>query len=139
MWLWQLELDNCQPIILHALVHVRHRRFDFQTSIPPLFNHMMASTKPLAMLVARSCQTARLSSAVRPLASPSSSLAAFSTSTTRAYATPSGPPPPGFRLPKPERWDESKESSLDKAGKYFLLTEMARGMYVVLEQFFRPP
>jgi hypothetical protein len=42
-------------------------------------------------------------------------------------------------LPKPERWDESKESALDKAGKYFLLTEMARGMYVVLEQFFRPP
>jgi NADH dehydrogenase (ubiquinone) Fe-S protein 8 len=50
-----------------------------------------------------------------------------------------GPPPQGFRLPKPERWDESKESGLDKAGKFFLLTEMARGMYVVLEQFFRPP
>ena len=28
---------------------------------------------------------------------------------------------------------------MDKAGKYFLLGEMARGMYVVLEQFFRPP
>jgi len=42
-------------------------------------------------------------------------------------------------LPKPERWDQSKESTLDKAGKYFLLTEMARGMYVVLENYFRPP
>jgi hypothetical protein len=28
---------------------------------------------------------------------------------------------------------------MDRVGKYFLLTEMARGMYVVLEQFFRPP
>ncbi|RKF83067.1 NADH-ubiquinone oxidoreductase 23 kDa subunit, mitochondrial [Golovinomyces cichoracearum] len=57
----------------------------------------------------------------------------------RTYATPSGPPPTRFRLPKPERWNTSKESVLDKAGTYFLLTEMFRGMYVVLEQFFRPP
>lgn len=28
---------------------------------------------------------------------------------------------------------------MDKASNYFLLTEMFRGMYVVLEQFFRPP
>ena len=28
---------------------------------------------------------------------------------------------------------------MDKASNYFLLTEMLRGMYVVLEQFFRPP
>ena len=62
----------------------------------------------------------------------------FSTSTSR-HGTPSGPPPSNFRLSKPERWDQGKESSLDKAGKYFLLTEMLRGMYVVLEQFFRPP
>jgi NADH dehydrogenase (ubiquinone) Fe-S protein 8 len=65
-------------------------------------------------------------------------MAAFSTS-LRSYATPAGPPPSNFRLPKPQRWDESKESGLDKAGKYFLMLEMARGMYVVLEQFFRPP
>ncbi|MCJ1394978.1 hypothetical protein MMC18_007859 [Xylographa bjoerkii] len=64
--------------------------------------------------------------------------AAFSTSAFRS-ATPLGPPPAGFRLPRKERWDEARESSLDKAGKYFLLTEMMRGMYVVLEQFFRPP
>ena len=66
------------------------------------------------------------------------SAALFSTSSFR-FATPAGPPPQGFRLPRKERWDESKETSLDKAGKYFLLTEMMRGMYVVLEQFFRPP
>jgi hypothetical protein len=136
---------NYQPITVNALVDRRHRRFDFKTSSPPLSNdfatsnHTMASAKPLTMLVARSRPTARLSNAARPFAPSSSPLAAFSTSTFRAYATPSGPPPPGFRLPKPERWDQSKESSLDKAGKYFLLTEMARGMYVVLEQFFRPP
>ena len=54
-------------------------------------------------------------------------------------ATSHGPPPQGFRLQTPKRWDEGSESSLDKAGRYFLLTEMLRGMYVVLEQFFRPP
>ncbi|RFU30833.1 hypothetical protein B7463_g5515, partial [Scytalidium lignicola] len=87
------------------------------------------------MLVVRSRPAARLATSGRTL---SSSVAAFSTSTVRA-ATPYGPPPPGFRISKPERWNESSESTLDRAGKYFLLTEMARGMYVVLEQFFRPP
>jgi NADH dehydrogenase (ubiquinone) Fe-S protein 8 len=65
-------------------------------------------------------------------------LATFSTS-SRRLATPSGPPPKGFRLPRVRRWDESKESAFDKAGNYFLLTEMLRGMYVLLEQFFRSP
>ena len=67
-----------------------------------------------------------------------SSAATFSTSSAR-LATPSGPPPPGFRLPRMPRWNEKKESALDQAGRYFLMTEMMRGMYVVLEQFFRPP
>jgi len=57
----------------------------------------------------------------------------------RGYATPSGPPPPGFRLKPPVEWDQEKEGTFDRVGKYFLLTEMARGMYVLLEQFFRPP
>lgn len=57
----------------------------------------------------------------------------------RGYATPSGPPPKNFRLRPPVEWDQEKESTLDKAGKYFLMTEMLRGMYVLLEQFFRPP
>ena len=64
--------------------------------------------------------------------------AAFSTTALRP-ATTQGPPPQGFRLPRPERWNEEKESVWDHAGNYFLLTEMLRGMYVVLEQFFRPP
>jgi len=65
--------------------------------------------------------------------------ATFTTSARRA-ALPSGPPPQGFRVAKPERWDDStQESALDKASKYFLMTEMARGMWVLMEQFFRPP
>lgn len=59
--------------------------------------------------------------------------------TSRHHALPAGPPPANFRLPPPTRWNEGKQSSLDNAGNYFLLTEMLRGMYVVLEQFFRPP
>jgi NADH dehydrogenase (ubiquinone) Fe-S protein 8 len=37
------------------------------------------------------------------------------------------------------RFNEKKDSLFDHAGNYFLLTELFRGMYVVLEQFFRPP
>jgi NADH dehydrogenase (ubiquinone) Fe-S protein 8 len=61
----------------------------------------------------------------------------FHTSTPH-NATPYGQPPKGFRLPRPKRFDEG-ESAMDKASNYFLLTEMFRGMYVVMEQFFRPP
>lgn len=57
----------------------------------------------------------------------------------RMYATPSGPPPAGFRQKRPRAWDDEKETTLDRAGRYFLLTEMFRGMYVALEQFFRAP
>jgi NADH dehydrogenase (ubiquinone) Fe-S protein 8 len=66
------------------------------------------------------------------------STANFSSSASRA-ATPAGAPPAGFRLPAPKRWDQDPESSLDKGSKYFLMAEIFRGMYVVLEQFFRPP
>jgi len=64
--------------------------------------------------------------------------AAYFHSSSPRYALPSGPPPQGYRLPRPKRFDEG-EHVLDKASNYFLLTEMFRGMYVVLEQFFRPP
>ncbi|KAI1485919.1 NADH-ubiquinone oxidoreductase 23 kDa subunit [Biscogniauxia mediterranea] len=57
----------------------------------------------------------------------------------RTYATPAGPPPKGFRLRKPPSWEEEKERTLDRAGKFFLMTEMFRGMYVAMEQYFRPP
>lgn len=57
----------------------------------------------------------------------------------RSYATPAGPPPPNFRLPRSKRWDDETETTLDRNGRYFLMTEMFRGMYVALEQYFRPP
>lgn len=89
-----------------------------------------------AMATSRS--VARLIAFRRSPFMPIGSAANFSSSVSRA-ATPAGPPQPGFRLPPPKRWDQGAESSLDKASKYFLMAEIFRGMYVVLEQFFRPP
>ncbi|KAL0637806.1 ndufs8, ubiquinone oxidoreductase 23 kd subunit [Maublancomyces gigas] len=62
----------------------------------------------------------------------------FSTTSVHRHATPRPPPPTGFRVGRPQTWEDGG-SSLDKAAKYFLMSEMARGMYVVLEQFFRAP
>jgi len=86
---------------------------------------------------------ATLASSARPF-SPATATATASSahhfSTTRTLAaTPAGPPPKNFRLAPPKRWNEETESTADRVGNYFLLTEMMRGMYVVLEQFFRPP
>ena len=106
--------------------------------LPSLPHSPMASTRSLAALAHARPSTApciRLSAARIASSVP---VATFITSSRRS-ATPSGPPPKNFRLPRERRWDESKEHVLDKAGKYFLLTEMLRGMYVVMEQFFRPP
>ncbi|KAK3173510.1 hypothetical protein OEA41_006840 [Lepraria neglecta] len=96
----------------------------------------MASARSLTAL-ARARPT--ISPLTSVLAARKTCPSATFTTSTRLAATPAGPPPQGFRLPTVKRWDEGQESSIDKAGKYFLLTEMARGMYVVLEQFFRPP
>lgn len=71
--------------------------------------------------------------------SPAMASRIIAAAAARGYATPAGPPPQGFRQTPYKRWDEDPESSLDKLGRYFLLTEMFRGMYVLLEQFFRPP
>ena len=134
----------------HALFRLRKTLFAvlllhccfFTLTISPFLSDTataMASRRSLGILAqARSASNIyrTTSSERKPL--PSSATYAFSTSCCRA-ATPSGPPPRGFRLPPTQRWDEGKETSLDKAGKYFLMTEMFRGMYVVIEQFFRPP
>ena len=100
---------------------------------------IMATTlSPVARLAARP----QMISAVLRQSTTSPFVRATATShfhTSRARnATPSGPPPKGFRLGRPQRFDEG-ESSINKASNYFLMTEMFRGMYVVLEQFFRPP
>ena len=102
----------------------------------PLAQPRMASSKVVARLAASKrqspLQAAVAASFIRPTFVPA---LAFSTSLSRR----SGPPPAGFRLPPPKTWDQSDESSLDKASKYFLLHELFRGMWVLLEQFFRPP
>ena len=91
----------------------------------------MATTRAMSALVRR-----RLVSSATPLRHNTSiANAAFFSSSAHRAATPDGPPPANFRLARPER----KESVWDQAGNYFLLTEMMRGMYVVLEQYFRPP
>ena len=45
----------------------------------------------------------------------------------------------GFRQPRPKTWEESGESALSKATKFFFLSEIARGMYICMEMFFRAP
>lgn len=69
--------------------------------------------------------------ATRFVAIPNTS--SFSTTAAWQHASVRTP-----RINRALTWEEG-ESSLDKAGKFFLMTEMLRGMYVVLEQFFRPP
>jgi NADH dehydrogenase (ubiquinone) Fe-S protein 8 len=98
----------------------------------------MASTKPLMMLARGPSATTLLRQSQFSSRLPSPATVAFFSTTFARAATPAGPPPPGFRLPRQKKWDEG-EGALDKAGKYFLLLEMFRGMYVSLEQFFRPP
>jgi NADH dehydrogenase (ubiquinone) Fe-S protein 8 len=72
-------------------------------------------------------------------AGPSSSSRVVAALQTRGYATPKGPPPTNFRTSRKVEWHWDKDTTLDRLGKYFLMTEMARGMYILLEQFFRPP
>ncbi|KAJ4417868.1 ndufs8, ubiquinone oxidoreductase 23 kd subunit [Gnomoniopsis sp. IMI 355080] len=93
------------------------------------------------MLTTATTASRLLASSSHRFALPAASHAAMATmvAARRSYATPMGPPPKGFRQPPPRKWDEDGESTGNKLGKYFLMTEMARGMYVLLEQFFRPP
>ncbi|KAF2436045.1 NADH-quinone oxidoreductase [Tothia fuscella] len=92
---------------------------------------------PLTVLARARPPSATLTTYSRCLVA--SRTAAFSTSAAR-FASPQGTTSAtGFRMPKPTRWDNQKEHTLDSAGKYFLMTEIFRGMWVVLEQFFRPP
>lgn len=92
----------------------------------------MIATSAVSMAARRTALARAPSALARTL--PSQMLVA-----RRGYATPAGPPPKNFRLKPPTAWDQEKESTFDRVGKYFLLTEMMRGMYVLLEQFFRPP
>lgn len=97
---------------------------------------LTASTAMLARRqLTRAATTATSSSPAALVAIRAAAMAAQK----RGYATPNGPPPQNFRQSKRIEWSWDRESTLDRVGKYFLMTEMARGMYVLLEQFFRPP
>jgi hypothetical protein len=111
-----------------------------------------ARVRPVAAVVACRIMTpASRSTAIRTLATTASArrVAARSRSgaastqrglctTAARRALPAGRPPHGFRPEAPPTWD-SGESAFAKASSYFLLTEMFRGMYVVMENFFRQP
>lgn len=73
------------------------------------------------------------------LRTPTPTSPAQSTALSYPTGTAEAVPPQGFRLHRPPTWEESHETALDKATKFFLLAEMFRGMYIVLEQFFRSP
>lgn len=98
-----------------------------------------------ARRLARAAATGTTTSSLLPaattsrFATPVAAAAIAQVMARRGYATPLGPPPKGFRQPPVKKWDEEDEGTFNKLGKYFLMTEMARGMYLLLEQFFRPP
>lgn len=103
-----------------------------------------AATRTAASLAARQLALTRspatASAVLRALAAASTQQQKpWTMTTTRGYATPAGPPAKGFRVARPKEWDEEAEGTMTKVSNYFLLTEMFRGMYVLLEQFFRPP
>lgn len=108
---------------------------DLEITIHSAFSHVftMATSRPVVLL-ARNSRVAnpKIHSFQR------AAVAHFSTSLPQR-ATPAGPPPKGFRLPPPKKWDEGSEGVFDKAGNWFLMSELWRGAYVVLEQYFRPP
>jgi len=129
-----------QSFVTYSLYNDHHSTTTQQAAtMPPLHSLTLVArsarptntTTSVASLLLRPTQQHHRQ---RPLAAA----ALFSTSPLRA-ALPLGPPPVGYRMAKPARWHNDGETALDKAGHYFLMTEMLRGMWVVLEQFFRAP
>ena len=125
-------------VLIDLIVSCAWNLHDLPTTIQTVQStlEMASSVRPLSRMVSRPHTAQCLLRQPQP-SPPLRAAAQFHSSPPR-NATPSGPPPQGFRLPRPQRFDEG-ESSINKAGNYFLLTEIFRGMYVVLEQFFRPP
>ncbi|PHH75321.1 hypothetical protein CDD80_2477 [Ophiocordyceps camponoti-rufipedis] len=89
-----------------------------------------------AMLIRRKLLSAR---AITSLSTASRTALVAQSHQRRGYATPKGSLPSNFRTDMANRRRGEDDSTLDRLGKYFLMTEMARGMYLLLEQFFRPP
>ena len=126
--------DSVSLNIYHIYFNATPHFLPFLPSLPLLMAVPMSATR----IFARSSRQFTHSSFFRPVTLSATQTSSLHTSTSRR-ALPHGPPPDGYRMPKPTRWNTDSEYALDKAGRYFLLTEMLRGMWVVLEQFFRPP
>lgn len=106
-------------------------------SLRSSYTAAMSAPRNITALV-RARPTSATAFLARSAFRPATTAAAFST-TSRTSASGVGAPPANFRPARPLRFNEKKDSLFDHAGNYFLLTELFRGMYVVLEQFFRPP
>ncbi|KAL7269062.1 ndufs8, ubiquinone oxidoreductase 23 kd subunit [Rhizina undulata] len=98
----------------------------------------MASIRSLRLIAGRSSRSLLGASSYSRTVIPASAIpfAPFSTTSIQRHGAVRHPAP--FRIGRQQEWHEG-ETALDKAGRYFLMMEMLRGMYVVLEQFFRPP
>ncbi len=76
-------------------------------------------------------------------AAAAASITTTTTDNSSEYLTTGGSthsiPAKGFRLSQPKTWEESNESALSKATKFLFLSEIARGMYICLEMYFRAP
>ena len=138
-----IQHPNSSPhpaiIVGPAILHLRHC-FNHKTP-HSLHVSTMASLRSLRLISTRPTRTLLASSRPHTLLLPAASIPAahhFSTSYVARHATPRGPLPSGLRTNRTPNWEEG-ESALDKAGRIFLMMEMVRGMYVVLEQFFRAP
>lgn len=117
-----------QPTSKTSTLSLPHR-----AHLPSTTSGLTTVTMAPSTLLAARMALPRTATRVSPILAASRAMA------VRGYATPKGPPPTGFRQSKRVEWYWEKDSLLDRMGKFFLLSEMARGMYLLLEQFFRPP
>lgn len=121
--------------ILDCSRHQTQVQSDSATTI----RHISTMSAPRAVTALTRSQRAILHRNVQSRCGVSIARIAPFTCNARHNATSEGSPPAGFRATREPTWKERKDSVWDQAGNYFMLTEMLRGMYVVLEQFFRPP
>ncbi|KAI9653704.1 MAG: hypothetical protein M1831_005732 [Alyxoria varia] len=98
------------------------------------------TTRPSSNLLQSQCRTHINATSRITAANAPKLIATRNFSTSERKSAIGGAPPEGFRSLRPKRWDDKGGyTALDKASEGFLLLEMLRGMWVVLEQFFRPP
>jgi hypothetical protein len=123
------SIQNHVMVIQLTSSHYLFKRYQVQ-----LHTHIlqMASSRPLVLL-------SRVSRTGNQLSAPQRSLIASFSTSSKSAALPKGTPPSNFRLPPEINWENDPEPMSDRIGKYFLMNELFRGAYVVLEQFFRPP